>query len=429
MKCYKIIPALLTIFFNVCGDYPYSNLLEAPYPPSPLALQEEEFISDKPILTIDDLADDEIGCRGSLQRDTLEYHRRLIGGVGSTGEFYSLNEVGGYLIQGSVGEQILPRVKDKIRLVFDLSMRAIYYAGYGWETLEEALYEHERLQTTVSKYYPEGIPLNSSRLSAYSRAMAFGYRENYSDKIDKIREERLTVLDVAVKDDTEFLNIGINPVRMVLDKETQKPIALWKAGSDKSYGSFILMGMRADEKLYKLESAKIEMGYVALWNELIAQNLNYLAKGRFLVPAVARFGKTTLHAYHENESQYSKHLNQFKCPELPAADETCCAESLDAFIDSFETPHVQRWGMLQFLTAASDAHRGNSLVDGRHLIPIDFGRTLGPFQSLRHFVFRTCALDWPQMNCKFSDEDLVFFSSDFSYEFAQFFEGFEKFEE
>lgn len=414
MKPYKLIPILLTVFFNLNSDHRYSDLLESPYPP-PVAFCEANYQPTEAINTIDDLADFEVGRKGSLQRDGLEYHKRLISSINSTEEFYNLNEVGGYLIRYSKNESILPKVKEKIQYVFDRSMRTIYYAGYGWETLEEALYEHERLQSAVSKYYPDRIPLSTSRLSAYYKAMVHGYRRSYLEKIEQIREERLTVISISGDEDTNLIKPGINPVRLVLDKETQKPLAIWKAGSDKSYGAFILMGMGTNEKLYKLESAKIEMGYIAEWNELIAQGLNYIAKGRFLTPAVARFGKTTLHAYHENDASLSQSLHD--------------AESVDTFVESFERSHVQHWGMMQFLMSATDAHRGNTLIDGKHLLLIDFGRVLGPYHSKLNFFLRNSALDWPQMKAKFCAEDLAFFGKDLNAQFHKYFEDFDIFEE
>ncbi len=415
MRSYKFFPILLILSCYLHSNSLQSTLLEAPYPP-PYTHYGKEIDSPKNNFnSVDDLANYEVGRDGSLQRDDLEYHSRLISAIETEEDFHHLHLINGYLVKFTKNTNIPTDVKQKIESVFDKSMRRIYYAGYGWETLEEALYDHEKLQSTISRHYPEGIPLSPSRLSAYYKAMAYGYRENHQEKIKTIRKKRLKIITISKDEKNDILNPGINPVRVVLDKENETPLAIWKAGSDKYYGKFILMAMNSNAKLYELERAKVETGQIALWNELLAQGLNYLARGKFLTPAVARFGNTTLHAYHPNEGSLS-HLMQ-------------TTESMDSYVESLDTAHVQNWGMMQFLMSSSDSHRGNTLIDGKYLILIDFGRALGPFQSKLHFLLRTTALDWPQMKSEFTTSNRELFGWNLAYEFDQFFSGIEEFEE
>lgn len=418
MKIRQIIPFCFLLLGALHSDINYAHYLEAPYPPEPLydSCCEETEACLESIQSIDDVADFELGKSGSLQRDRQEYNRRLISEIDSAEQFYRLREIDGYLITFSKSETIARKVQKSIKAIFDQSLRRIYYAGYGCETLEETLCDHEELQSAIAKYYPNGIPLDLGRLSQYCKALACGYRKNYIQKIEKLRDERLTIVDVSSDEPSDLIKLGVNPVRIVLNKETQKPLAVWKAGSDKFFGKIILMALGGNEKLYELESANIEMGFIATWNELLAQVVNFLYRGRFHTPMVTRFGDTTLHAYHRNEGALSKFFRTG-------------AEDFDAFIGSLDTSHVQHWAILQFLMSSGDSHRGNTLVDGKHLILIDFGRALGLAHPMTTFQIRSSALEFPQMTLPLSPSTIQEFGVDSTVWFRQFVEGIEKFEE
>lgn len=411
-------PLFLSLLFirTLAGYSEYDDLLQPPYPPPPLFEQYHTNNQTDTLYTVDDIATLELGPLTSHTRDKQEYHRRLLASIESSEPFFHLHDWEGYLIPTPVRNESITRAIDrKISVIFDNSMRRIYYAGYGCETLEETLCDHEELQSTLSKYYPKGIPLESERLQAYFKAMAFGYREPYIDKIEKLRAERLTVVEVSKEENEEPVRPGINPLRIIYKKGTDKPVALWKAGTDKYYGKFILMARGGGEKLYELESAKLEMGYISTWNELLAQALNYLYKGCFLTPTVARFGNTTLHAYHRNQGALSDYIKENK-------------ESLETAVLQFDQENIQRWGLMQFLMSSSDSHRGNSLVDKKHLILIDFGRALGLAHPSTAFQLRTTAFDFPQMKEHFSPSDRKIFEMDMTDRFLEFVAGIEQFE-
>lgn len=415
MKKFFIFFLLFIHVMTLRAEPDYTHLLEAPYPPQPVY---ETTLEDCPpnFDTIDDVADYELGKPESLQRDRQDYHQRLLSSITSTAEFFQLQEIGGYLIPLSKQDKITKSVDEKIKTVFDQSLRRIYYAGYGCDTLEETLHSHEELQSAIAKYYPGGIPLERGRLSQYFKAMAYGYRKNYLDKIEKLRKERLTIIDGSSEEAPETVHPGLNPLKIILDKKTRKPLAIWKAGTDKYFGKFMLMALGKNEKVFDLEKAKLEMGFIATWNELLAEALNYLYRGKFHTPMVARFGNTTLHAYHKNDGSLSRNIHEKKA-------------EIDTFISELDSSNIQYWGMMQFLMTSPDAHFGNTLVDGKHLIAIDFGRALGLPIPVTQFQLRCSSFEFPQMKLPFSPEDRELLEMDLIPWLQEFVGGIEKYEE
>lgn len=414
----RIFPAISLLFFtafSVSADVNYSHLLEAPYPPQPTY----ERIYDTTVTdfdTVDDIFHYELGRPGSTMRAQQEYHRRLLASCDSEEKFLSLHEIGGFLVPLREQKSISKPVEERVKIVFDQSLRRIYYATYGCDTLEESLYAHEQLQSAIAKYYPGGIPLEKERLSKYSKAMANGYRKEYLNKIEKLREKRLTILDSDDEGAEDNLHPGLNPVRLVVHRKTQTPLAVWKAGSDKYYGKFLLSSMGYHDKISGLETTKIEIGHIATWNEILAQTLNFLFRGKFHTPVMARFGNTTLHAYHVNNATLSEMLHLKE-------------EEIETYLQSFDLSHTHHWALMQFLMSTSDSHFSNTLVDGSHLILIDFGRALGTPTTFPLMQLRCSFFEFPQMKTSILDEDGFQFENDLTPWLTEFTEGIEKYEE
>ncbi len=409
----------ISVFFftttTLLAEVDYSHLLDAPFPPQP-NYERQYDASVTEFNTIDDVYHYELGTSNSLMRSRQEYHRRLLASCNTEEAFLSLHEIAGYLVPLNTEKSISKDVTERIKIVFDQSLRRIYYATYGCDTLEEALYAHEQLQSALAKHFPDGIPLEKERLSKYSKAMACGYRKEHLKKIESLRKKRLSFLDESDETLTDNVHLGLNPVRLVVDKKTRTPLAIWKAGSDKYYGKFLLTAMGFNDKLSDLEKTKVEVGFIATWNEILAQSLNYLFRGKFHTPTMARFGNTTLHAYHTNEGSLSKKLNVNE-------------DDVESYLQSFDISHTHHWALMQLLMSTSDSHFGNTLVDGSHLILIDFGRALGipnPFPLLQ---LRCSFYEFPQMRQPLLASDSLTFEQDMVPWLTEFTDGIEKYEE
>jgi integrase len=84
---------------------------------------------------------------------------------------------------------------------------------------------------------------------------------------------------------------------------------------------------------------------------------------------------------------------------------------------------------MQFLMSASDSHFSNTLVDGSHLISIDFGRALGIPSPFPLMQLRCSFFEFPQMKFSLLEEDSFRFENDLIPWLAEFTEGIEQYEE